>query len=218
MSTADVGVSSETREPFGSESLSIVDKFGVWLSQRAITKHLPNGVPLDVLELGCGFRAKNLLALRPRIKYGIGVDFKISNDVKLVDGLDFIEGSIEVATAQLQPNSFDAILFISVLEHLWEPVTVLRSCREWLRPGGVLFVNVPTWRGKTFLEFSAFRLGTSPKSEMDDHKMYYDRRDLWPLLVKAGFQPSNIHMNYHKLGLNLFAVARTPSSSTTPAI
>jgi hypothetical protein len=43
---------------------------------------------------------------------------------------------------------------------------------------------------------------------MDEHKMYYDKRDLWPLLVKAGFLPSKISMRYHKFGLNLFAVAK----------
>jgi hypothetical protein len=42
---------------------------------------------------------------------------------------------------------------------------------------------------------------------MDDHKMYYDKRDLWPLLVKAGFRPHDIRLRYHKLGLNLFAAA-----------
>jgi hypothetical protein len=44
--------------------------------------------------------------------------------------------------------------------------------------------------------------------EMDDHKMYYDKRDLWPLLVRAGFKPSQIKLHYRKFGLNLFAVAR----------
>jgi hypothetical protein len=77
-----------------------------------------------------------------------------------------------------------------------------------LKPGGLLLVNVPTWRGKFFLEFSAFQLGTSPVVEMDDHKMYYDIRDLWPLLVRAGFRPSRIQLAYHKLGLNLFGVVR----------
>jgi hypothetical protein len=43
---------------------------------------------------------------------------------------------------------------------------------------------------------------------MDDHKMYYGRRDLWPLLVRAGFAPSAIVMRYHKGGLNLFATAK----------
>jgi hypothetical protein len=68
--------------------------------------------------------------------------------------------------------------------------------------------RVPTWLGKRFLEFSAFRLGLSPKVEMDDHKMYYGERDLWPILVRAGFKPSQIQLGYHKFGLNLFAAAR----------
>ncbi|GEM_PF-381154 len=40
---------------------------------------------------------------------------------------------------------------------------------------------------------------------MDDHKMYYNKRDLWPILVKSGFLPSNIKMKYHKFRMNLFA-------------
>src|SRR5260370_1018371 len=69
-------------------------------------------------------------------------------------------------------------------------------------------VNVPTWRGKFFLEFSAFRLGLSPALEMDDHKMYYNKPDLWPMLVRSGFKPSGLRLRYHKFGLNLFAVAQ----------
>ena len=34
--------------------------------------------------------------------------------------------------------------------------------------------------------------------------MYYDKRDLWPMLVRAGFRPSQIRLRYHKFGLNLF--------------
>jgi hypothetical protein len=95
-----------------------------------------------------------------------------------------------------------------VLEHLRDPLFVIEAVRGLLSPSGVLLINVPTWRGKALLEFSAFRLGLSPKVEMDDHKMYYDKRDLWPLLVRAGFKPSLIKLRYHKFGLNLFAVAR----------
>jgi SAM-dependent methyltransferase len=102
----------------------------------------------------------------------------------------------------------DVVMLISVLEHLSDPDAILQSAWSMLKPSGVLLVNVPTWRGKGFLEFSAFRLGLSPKVEMDDHKMYYDKRDLWPLLVRAGFKPSQIQLRYHKFGLNLFAAAR----------
>jgi hypothetical protein len=43
---------------------------------------------------------------------------------------------------------------------------------------------------------------------MDDHKAYYDPRDLWPLLVRAGFRPSDIRCFRHKFGLNTFAECR----------
>ena len=38
--------------------------------------------------------------------------------------------------------------------------------------------------------------------------MYYDVRDLWPLLVAAGFRPSQIDCFSHKFGLNTFAVCK----------
>jgi SAM-dependent methyltransferase len=122
--------------------------------------------------------------------------------------LQIIEAdSIEDALVRLKEEKFDVVMLISVLEHLSAPGVILESAREMLKPSGVLIVNVPTWRGKAFLEFSAFRLGLSPKVEMDDHKMYYDKRDLWPLLVRAGFKPSQIRLRYHKFGLNLLAAA-----------
>ena len=46
---------------------------------------------------------------------------------------------------------------------------------------------------------------------MNDHKRYYDPRDLWPMLVEAGFVPSDIRCRRHKFGLNTFAVCRVPA-------
>ena len=83
---------------------------------------------------------------------------------------------------------------------------LLQQIHRVLKPGGRALINVPSWRGKRFLEFSAFRLGLSPASEMDDHKTYYDVKDLWPLLVASGFRPSRIRCFSHKFGLNTFAV------------
>src|SRR5207253_8850857 len=130
--------------------------------------------------------------------------------------LTFHEASIEDAVPELAAERFDVVLLISVLEHLWNPLPVLEHCLRVLRPGGVLFVNVPTWRGKWFLEFSAFRLGTSPADEMDDHKTYYDPRDLWPFLVRAGFRPRDIRCHRHKFGLNTFAACRRTNGPGQP--
>ena len=43
---------------------------------------------------------------------------------------------------------------------------------------------------------------------MNDHKMYYSKRELWPMLVKAGFLPENIKLSYCKFGLNLLGICR----------
>jgi len=201
-------LSNPDRKSYGQEELSLIDHLGVWLSRRAIARELPNRRDLEVLELGCGYRAAQLVALSPCLKRGVGVDFQLTPELAKLEKLRFYEGTIEDTLPKLRPERFDAVMLISVLEHLREPQFVIECVSGLLKPSGALLINVPTWRGKAFLEFSAFRLGLSPTAEMDDHKMYYDKRDLWPLLVRAGFKPSFITLRYHKFGLNLFAVAR----------
>jgi SAM-dependent methyltransferase len=200
-------MNAQKDESYGQRHLTFVDRAGVWLSRRAIKRHLPKEGDLEVLDLGCGYHAMQLVALRPFLKRGIGVDFRVAPILPSIERLTFHEGSIEEILPTLEGQQLDAVMLISVLEHLREPLFVLETARRLLKPSGLVLVNVPTWRGKSFLEFSAFRLGLSPKVEIDDHKMYYDKRDLWLVLVRAGFKPSQIRLRYHKLGLNLFATA-----------
>jgi 2-polyprenyl-3-methyl-5-hydroxy-6-metoxy-1,4-benzoquinol methylase len=198
---------NRSNESYGQRSLTWVDRFGVWLSRRAIVRHLPKREALRVLDVGCGYHATQLISLKDHIQRGVGIDFAISADLKSLPDFEWHEGTVDDCLPKLSENTFDAILMISVLEHLADPAAALALVRKLLKSQGVLLINVPTWRGKWWLELSAFRLGLSPKIEMDDHKMYYDQRDLWPLLVRAGFKPSNIRLRYHKFGLNLFATA-----------
>jgi SAM-dependent methyltransferase len=204
-------VSLRAHESFGQRGLTLADRLGVWLSQRAIRRHLPGRNDLEVLELGCGYRATQLVAMESKLKRGIGVDFQIAPELQNRERLAFYQGTIEQIIPKLESETFDVVMLISVLEHLTEPQSVIESARRLLKPSGVLLVNVPTWAGKSFLELSAFRLGLSPKIEIDDHKMYYNKRDLWPLLVRCGFKPSQIYLRYHKFGLNLFAVIQSSS-------
>ena len=166
--------------------MTAVDRFGVWLSQRAIRRRLPRRSDLEVLELGCGYRAGAADGpCATGIKHGTGSGFPcVAPELLRNGGLHLSRGADrgDAAGAWYRPVAFDAIvLLISVLEHLRDAPAALEGVGKLLRPGGVLLLNVPTWRGKCFLEFSAFRLGLSPKVEMDDHKMYYDKKDLWPL-------------------------------------
>jgi len=201
-------VNPQAHESYGQQGLTLADRLGVWLSQRAIRRRLPKRNDLEVLELGCGYRATQLIALEPKLKRGIGVDFQIAPELQTLERFTFHQGTIEEILPKLKSETLDVVMLISVLEHLAEPQFVIQSAWRVIRPSGMLLVNVPTWVGKRFLELSAFRLGFSPKVEIDDHKMYYGKRDLWPMLVRAGFKPSEIRVRYHKFGLNLFAAAK----------
>jgi SAM-dependent methyltransferase len=191
--------------------LTPVDRFGVWLSARALRKHVTNFAGLRLGDFGCGYEARFVRSVLDEVGHATLVDVALAPDLKADPRVTVIEGALPDALGAVSDNSMDVVLCISVLEHLWDPVSMLRELRRVAAPGAVCLVNVPSWRGKRFLEFSAFRLGLSPAEEIRDHKTYYDPRDLLPLLAQAGFRPHEVECYKHKFGLNTFAACRMPA-------
>jgi SAM-dependent methyltransferase len=187
-----------------------VDRFGVWLSAIAVRRHA-SFEGKRIADFGCGYRASFARTVLPQVTSALLVDVALHPDLGRHSHVTAIEGSINEVLPTVPDASLDVVLCLSVLEHLWEPGYALTHFRRVLAPSGVLLVNVPSWRGKPFLEYAAFRLGVSPSEEMNDHKRYYDPRDLWPLLVRAGFKPRGIRCYRHKFGLNTFAICRVSS-------
>ena len=186
----------------------IVDRLRTRLITRAIRRKLPHMRPFAMLDIGCGYFATQLMANYGNLSEGWGIDLSIAETCKAMPRLNFLEGPVEDSLPLLAAERFDAVLFISVLEHLWDPLSALQQCHRALKEGATLLINVPTWAARPVLEFSAFRLKTSTASSVDDHKTYYSRRELWPLLVRAGFRPSRIRLTYQYLGMTLFGVVR----------
>lgn len=197
------------RHAYGEDGrLTAVDHLGVWLSSRQIRRFAGDVAGRRVADVGCGYRAAFSRTLLPRVAGLTLIDVSLAPDLLAHPGVTAIEGHLPDALAALGDRSQDVVVCNSVLEHLWEPERTLQELLRVLVPGGALLLNVPSWRGKWFLELSAFRLGLSPAAEMNDHKTYYDPRDLWPLLIRAGFEPRHVRCFRHKLGLNTFAACR----------
>lgn len=190
---------------------TLVDRFGVWLSARQIRHFVPEFRGRRVGDFGCGYRASFARTVLEQAASVTLSDVSLAPDLMSHPKVTAIPGRLPDVLRDLPAQSLDVVMCVSVLEHLWEPLDALTEFRRLLAPGGVCLLNVPSWRGKRFLEYSAFRLGLSPAEEMNDHKCYYDVRDLWPQLVRAGFRPSDIRCFSHKFGLNTFAVCRTPA-------
>jgi SAM-dependent methyltransferase len=208
---------TETRgHAYGQRAeLTVVDRFGIWLSARRVHREAGSVAGQSIADFGCGYQARIARTFASAAASLTLVDVAVAEEARGLPNTRAIEGDLPEALADLPDASFDLVLCLSVLEHLWQPETMLAECRRVLAPGGLLLVNVPSWRGKRFLEFSAFRLKLSPVDEMDDHKRYYDPRDLWTLLRAADFLPREIHCVRHKFGLNTFASCRVPDTDPT---
>jgi len=208
-SARDPAASDLREASFGQKhEPTVVDRFGVWLSARQIRRFVPSVTGLDIADLGCGYHASFARTVLDEVASATLVDVALSEDLKRHPKVRAFEGELQQTLQALPERSLDLVMIVSVLEHLWDPQQALKQIRRLLRPRGTCLVNVPSWRGRRYLEFSAFKLGLSPPAEMDDHKMYYDVPDLWPLLVNAGFLPSEISCFSHKFGLNTFAACR----------
>jgi len=198
---------------FGEQGLTLLDRFGNWLSKRAIRRHLPDSANPYILDLGSGYRARLLRTISSGLPCTPhAVDLRLDPALRNELGFILTEDTISSALSSLADASVDLVLLISVLEHLDTPAAVLAECFRVLKPNGKILINVPTWRGRWFLELAAFRLGLCPAEEIDDHKTYYEVSALWPLLVAAGFKPSRLKVKPIKFGLTLFAVGQKGSA------
>jgi SAM-dependent methyltransferase len=200
--------SEERTASFGqNRTPNVIDHFGIWLSSVAVRRNANFG-GARMADIGCGFEAGFSRSQLGKVSSALLLDVALADDLKANPKITAIEGSIPEVLPTIPSASFDITVCLSVLEHLWDPETAARELHRVTAPGGVVLLNVPTWLGKRALEFLAFRLGWAPAEEMDDHKWYFDPDDLWLMLVRAGFRPSEIHCYRHKFGMSTFAACR----------
>jgi 2-polyprenyl-3-methyl-5-hydroxy-6-metoxy-1,4-benzoquinol methylase len=200
----------DRRKSFGQDHRrNLVDRFGFWLSEVRIRRSVGGWSGKAMADIGCGYQAPLARAILDQAASVTLVDLAIADDLKADPRVTAIEGVLPDALARIAPASLDVVVCNNVLEHLWQPRVALEHVRRVLRDGGVALLNVPSWRGKFFLEVGAFRLHVVPEAEIDDHKRYYSPHEFWTLLVESGFRPAEIaRCHTHKFGLNTYAECR----------
>jgi SAM-dependent methyltransferase len=197
------------------KKLRTLDIIGGYLSQKNFKKYLTekyyNGALLDV---GSGWDARVSKPFRNKFHTCYLADLALNPELlrSAKNKTFLLEGDIASTIQTFPAQSVKFILANNVIEHLDEPEILMKEFKRIIEPTGYIYINVPSWRGKFFLELAAFKLGLAPQEEMQDHKNYFSKSELWTLIRGAKFNPRAISVYSKKFGLNTLAIIEMQKS------
>jgi SAM-dependent methyltransferase len=162
---------------FGAVVLQVLSAlYGLRVSRWARMK--PKGS--SVLEVGCG-PGLMLAAFRRRGWRVAGIERNeaAAETARQTLGANTIATSLEDLPAH---SRFDLIVLFQVLEHMDEPVSLLRECVKKLAPGGRLIANVPNFASWQ----SRFAGSKWMHLDVPRHIVHYTPETLTETLDRAG--------------------------------
>jgi GT2 family glycosyltransferase/tetratricopeptide (TPR) repeat protein/SAM-dependent methyltransferase len=149
-----------------------------------------------VLDVGCGAGrlGEALKARQPATVVGIERDLGAARAAQ--ERLDAVHvGDVERLALDVAPASFDAVVCGDILEHLRDPLGLLRRLRPWLRPDGRLVASIPNVRHHSVVRSLLEGNWTyEPAGLLDaDHLRFFTRREIEKLFYRAGFHLEALH-------------------------
>ena len=125
-------------------AFSVMDRFGIWLSERQIRKRVAPFRGKRIADIGCGYHAVFVRKILHEVAHATVLDLALSNELKAKANLTAFEGPLPETLERIEDGSMDVLLCNNVLEHLSKPKTALEHMRRMLAPNGVVFLNVPS--------------------------------------------------------------------------
>lgn len=139
-----------------------------------------------LLDFGCG-GGSFLMRMRARGWNVTGLDFSLSAMESLrIDGIPALHGSLP--HAEILPQSFDMITMWHSLEHVHQPLEVLRAAHAALAPAGKILVAVPNIESLPFRWFGPDWFGL----DLPRHLTHFTPATLKAMLEYAGFRTGRV--------------------------
>jgi len=136
-----------------------------------------------LLEVGCA-EGHFLAAARGRNWEVCGVEVSpiAAASARRRFGIHVIEGTLE--EHHLEPTAYDVIVLLDVIEHLRDPMRVVRTAASLLKPDGRIVIKTPDIGSA-----QARRLGARwPHIKPPEHLVYFDVPSITFVLQACGFE------------------------------
>jgi 2-polyprenyl-3-methyl-5-hydroxy-6-metoxy-1,4-benzoquinol methylase len=147
-----------------------------------MTRHLRGEDRLRLLDFGCGWG--RLLSLAGLLGFEAhGIDRDSDRLLGARDQRVTVHPCLEALDPSLK-GRFHAISLFQVLEHLEEPLAILRSLSSWVMSGGILVLEVPNCEGVTGFHKSGDYENIHPLS----HVNAFTPATLRRMAERSGFQ------------------------------
>jgi 2-polyprenyl-3-methyl-5-hydroxy-6-metoxy-1,4-benzoquinol methylase len=180
----------------------------VWIENQVRTRYARSQI-LDVGFVG-GYQEPTLhLALRrqnPQARF-VGIDLNRDGVMKWRLHNTLVADAGRLA---FKDETFDAVLCLEVLEHVYCPVPILSECWRVLRPAGEMVITTPNaWSWWNVIRHWLIGpLGSHTQRTVyrhylgdEDHKQFYDPLSLMNFLDDAGFNTRLLATKNHPLPL-----------------
>lgn len=157
------------------------------MQQARKHQYLENKQVGKLLEVGCG--AGDYLNLMRNRGWDVeGVDFDTEAAKNASEQFDIKVHSGQLKDINYPDGNFDAITMSHVIEHIFDPVSLLQECRRILKPTGCLVIITPNVKSYGHSYFnSGWRALEPPR-----HVFLYSSLSLKRLADKAGFNDVDV--------------------------
>ncbi len=99
-----------------------------------------------VLSVGCAAGVTEAELVKRGIKV-VGVEINPeAARIARQRGLIILEGDVSEIDVNINDELYDGVIYADVLEHLPDPVAVLKRHVKYLKPDGIVYVSIPNFR------------------------------------------------------------------------
>lgn len=185
------GYHFKTVDPDGKKRNLLKERKSYLSNSKHIVNKLKKSKPGKIIDIGCGLGWYMSILGKKWDKYGTDISkFALKNASKYCKTYN---GDIEKLLKEKKINTkFDYILFSHVIEHLKNPIFVLKKLKSILKKNGTLLIETPNFDSAAFRLFEdRFRLLNDPT-----HISLFTNESMFRALNDLGYKVISIDYPY----------------------